>query len=236
MSAQGGATERAKRVGVVLEVAYRNAGQFLVSYCTNLSRGGLFVATPTPSNIGTVISVALRIPGRASPIRLDASVRWVRPKPTEDGPSGMGLAFEGIDQMLGDHIDRLVTHAAPLRIAIIGRADHARRHLDALIRSLLTCDTLQLELEPNVLASLDRPDLVIVDVDGDAETALQMLETVADRGWSALALCSARKVEVRQRALAHARVIPTPVDSQELQTRVLEALGEVEASSGSRGG
>jgi lipoprotein-anchoring transpeptidase ErfK/SrfK len=44
---------RAPRVGMVLEVRYRNAGQFLVSYCTNLSRGGLFVSTREPETIGT---------------------------------------------------------------------------------------------------------------------------------------------------------------------------------------
>ena len=239
-----GRPQRDPRVGMVLEVGYRNAGQFLVSYSTNLSRGGLFVATAHPSGIGTVITLSLRVPGRANPIRIDASVRWIRPLATADGPAGMGLAFEGIDQVLGDHIDRLVGTAAPLRIAIVGRADHARRHLDGLVRSLLTCETEQLALDPGVDTRISRADLVIVDVDSAPDLAVEVLdmirtdqfkrvekvlEKLAARGSPALALCSARKVELRARLLALARVVPTPVDSQELQTRVLESLGQVAA-------
>ncbi|MFV8756521.1 TIGR02266 family protein [Nannocystaceae bacterium ST9] len=222
--------ERAPRVGMVLEVQYRNAGQFLVSYCTNLSRGGLFISTPTPEPIGTSILLSLRVPGRSVPVTMSAIVRWNRIDESEEGPAGMGLSFADIDAMLGDHIDRLVTHAAPLEIDLVGRSDHAGAHLHALLRSLVNCQTRTLALRPGVESTIGRSDLVVVDVDGHPRNGLALLDALAHRGEPipALALCAERDVELRTRASKYAAVVPTPVDKRELQRKVLETLGRVQ--------
>jgi uncharacterized protein (TIGR02266 family) len=216
---------------MVLEVRYRNAGQFLVSYCTNLSRGGLFVSTAEPAAVGETITLALRVPGRSAPARIRSTVRWVRAHADESGPAGMGVSFDDVDVVLGDHIDRLVTHAAKLRIDIAGTAEHATTHLDALVRSLLTCETRRLSLDGWADGLLDRTDLLIVDVDGNPDLALALLARVAGTGTPTLALCSARNLPRRRAAGVYARVVPTPIDSEELQTCVLETLGSVRAES-----
>lgn len=231
MTNKGGAQiERAPRVGMVLEVRYRNAGQFLVSYCTNLSRGGLFVSTRQPEPIGTEIVLSLRVPGRSIPVVLRARVRWSRAEDNDEGPAGMGLSFADVDAVLGDHIDTLVSNAEPLSIDLIGRSDHASAHLHALLRSLVTCQTRQLALRPGVAQTIGQVDLVVIDVDGDPKNALELILDLRQRTESPpiLALCDARDSELRARIGRHASVVPTPVDKRELQLKVLETLGQVQ--------
>lgn len=222
--------DRAPRVGMVLEVCYRNAGQFLVSYCTNLSRGGLFVSTRQPEPIGTEFVLSLRVPGRALPVTLRARVRWNRRSDSRDGPAGMGLSFADVDAVLGEHIDKLVTSAEPLHIDLVGRSDHASAHLHALLRSLVTCETRQLALRPGVADIIGHADLVVVDVDGDPSTAITLLAALCQRHQAPpiIALCGPRDPEVRARVSRHASVVPTPVDKRELQLKVLETLGQVQ--------
>jgi uncharacterized protein (TIGR02266 family) len=226
----GDHVERAPRVGMVLEVRYRNAGQFLVSYCTNLSRGGLFVSTRDPEPIGSELVLSLRVPGRSLPVTLRARVRWNRPEDNEDGPAGMGLSFADVDTVLGEHIDRLVGTADPLHIDLVGRSDHASAHLHALLRSLVTCKTRQLALRPGVAEAVREADLVVVDIDGDPRTGLALIHDLQmyDDPPPVLALCSSRDPELRARANRHAKVVPTPVDKRELQLKVLETLGQVQ--------
>jgi uncharacterized protein (TIGR02266 family) len=221
--------QRETRVGAVLEVRYRNAGQFLVSYCTNLSRGGLFVATPTPAQVGTVLTLAMGVPGMNEPASLKARVRWVRPTPDEGGPAGMGLSFERVDEVLGVHIDRIVARAEPLRIDLVGRPDSAWRHIAALVRALVTCEIVQRTWGDDARTEVLGADLVLIDVDGAPPEAMELLEYLAEvsNPPPALALCAARDVKLRAEASQFAPVVATPVDSDTLQTAVLEALGQV---------
>lgn len=213
----------------MLAVEYRNAGQFLVSYCTNLSRGGLFVSTPDPEPVGSELTLTLQVPGRDAPVSLRARVRWTRLRDNEEGSAGMGLSFADIDAVLGAHIDHLVQRASPLRIDLIGRSDHASAHLHALIRSLVNCETRQLALTAGADNAVGTPDLVIIDVDGNPPVALELLARLDARPSPPprLALCRATDPDLRARARRHARVVPTPADKRELQLEVLEILGQV---------
>lgn len=224
--------QRQTRVAAVLEVKYRNAGQFLVSYCTNLSRGGLFVTTTEPAEIGEVIKLSMGVPGMPEPAALHARVRWVREAPDETGPAGMGLSFEQIDDVLGAHIDRIVARAEPLRIELVGRPDKAWRHVAALVRALVTCQTRQHGLHAGILDEVLGADLVLVDMDGSPAEALTLLESLAEisNPPPVLALCSARKAELRKEAGQYATIVATPVDSETLQANVLDALGQVSVS------
>ncbi|MFO7561702.1 MAG: TIGR02266 family protein [Enhygromyxa sp.] len=222
--------DRAPRVGMVLEVRYRNAGQFLVSYCTNLSRGGLFVSTRKPEPIGTELVLSLRVPGRSLPVTLRARVRWNRAEDTPEGPAGMGLSFADVDGMLGEHIDHLVATAKPLHVDLVGRSDHSSAHLHALLRSLVTCETRQLALQPGVAQVIGRADLVVVEIDGDPPAALELLDSLhqQDDPPPILALCGLQEAQLRARVTRRASIVPTPVDKRELQLKVLETLGQVQ--------
>jgi len=225
------ARRKQPRVAAPIRIRFRNAGQFLVAYCVNLSRGGLFVSTRKPATVGSTVAIELEIPGESEPARVEAKVRWVRLEATEDGPPGMGLSFEQFEETLGEQIDRTVARATPLRIDLVGRTDRAWRHVESLVRSLVTCSTSRHQLELGVEALVGGADLVIVDADGEPQTAVELVQRVARQSDPPplVCLCGARAVEVRERLAAHARVLPTPVDKFDLQSTVLDALTHARA-------
>lgn len=225
------ARRKQPRVAAPVKIRFRNAGQFLVAYCVNLSRGGLFVATREPATVGAQVALELEIPGEREASRVDATVRWVRLESTEDGPPGMGLSFERVEDALGDSIDRTVARAQPLHIDLVGRTDRAWRHVESLVRSLVTCSTARHELELGVEALVGGADLVIVDADGDPDVAVELVTRIGRQSDPppVVSLCGARAVAVRERLAVGSRVLPTPVDKYDLQSTVLAGLSNARA-------
>lgn len=222
---------RAPRAGLVLPLEYRNAGHLLVSYCTNLSRGGLFLSTPEPLPKGSPVTLSLRVPGRDHPVTLEAVVQWVRQSDSDGGPAGMGVSFSDVDAIMGTTIDSIVAGFAPLRIDLVGARPAAWHHVAALLRGLLTCETNEHRLGTELVPKLQDADLVIVDLERFAERGISVLEQLGalPRPPPRLALCPARDDALRQKAAALARVVPTPVDNRDLRQQVMEAVGEVYA-------
>lgn len=226
---------RSPRVAAPLEVRFRTTGQFLVSYCLNLSRGGLFVTTDRPLPVGALVTLDFHVPGLPERAQLEARVRWIRSQADESGPPGMGLQIERTDEILGEHIDRIISRATPIRIDLVGRADRAWRHMEALVRSLVTCDTRRHAMHPGVEQHIAGADLLLVDVDAAPPTAIAILHALGNLqdGPPALALCNPKASGVRATASKLARIVDTPVDRDALQTAVLETLSQ--ASLGERG-
>lgn len=218
------------RAGCVVEVQYRSTGHLLMSYCTNLSRGGLFVCTADPLAVGERVTLSLRIHDQPDALEIDGVVRWIRETDDDGGPRGMGLSFEDVDGVIGGYIDQMVGSFTPLSIAIVGDPGQAWQHIAALARSLVHCEAHHRPLSPNLAPSLGHVDLVIVDVDASPEEGIELLKQLAalSDGPPALALCLAREVDLRAEASRYARVVPTPVDSTELQSSVLATLSQVQ--------
>jgi uncharacterized protein (TIGR02266 family) len=228
------ARRSAPRAGVVLQLQYRNAGHLLVSYCTNLSRGGVFVPSSDPLPPDSELTLQLAVPGESEPVELQAKVRWVREFDAAQGPAGMGVQFEGIDALLGDRIDSLVASFTPMKIELCGDRPQAWGHIAGLVRSLVTCETRERVIDPHKAASLAGADLVIVDLEhGDAaEPGLQLLAALAqlDPPPPAVALCPGRDAELRARAGKLARVVTSPLDPAELRVTVLDSVTLVRAN------
>lgn len=228
----GAARRRAARASVVLQLAYRSASHLLVSYCTNLSRGGLFVPSTQPMPSGTRLTLSLAIPGEQAAVELHAEVRWTRSFDAIEGPAGMGVAFENIDEVLGDRIDELVARFQPLRVELVG--DHAPTlaHVAAQARTLVSCETRERALlgADAFADELLTADLVVVEIGEDPAPALALLRHVAahDPSPPRVALCDGR-ADVRARALKLARVISTPIEPTELRRCVLESVAQVDA-------
>lgn len=89
---------RAPRTNVHVEVTFQSDHHIFLGLSENISQGGVFVATHTLLEVGTMVDLELTVPGHGDRIRTIAVVRWVRLfNETSDGPPGMGLQFASID-------------------------------------------------------------------------------------------------------------------------------------------
>lgn len=220
------------RASVVLQLQYRNAGHLLVSYCTNLSRGGLFVQSAEPLPAGSPLTLTLQIPGEDEPMALDAVVRWSRAFDADEGPAGMGVSFDDVDDLLGERIDQIVANFSPLQIALVGGRKAVRDHVAAQVRSLVSCETKSYEAPPPA-DDLAKLDLVVVDLDSDADAGMILLDDLhaLPSGPPCVALCDPGEQRRWSRGVRRARMVPTPVDAESLRQSVLEAVTQVGASA-----
>src|SRR6185503_10859346 len=90
---------REARAPIELKVEYKRLNTFFYDYTKNISKGGTFIKTDRPLDIGTIFLFKLQVPVEAPPIELRGEVRWVvradAPPPPEAGTSepGMGIRF-----------------------------------------------------------------------------------------------------------------------------------------------
>lgn len=64
----------------------------------NVSRGGLFVATPRPQPVGTLIRLELDLPGASETVRGFGEVVWIRVREASPSrPAGMGVQFRHLE-------------------------------------------------------------------------------------------------------------------------------------------
>src|SRR5579864_3480994 len=98
------ADRRLPRLPISLEVAYRTAGAFLVSYSVNLSKGGIFLETSQPLEPGESVSLKFEVPGEG-PLEVEGVVAWVRTDDPTGLPNGMGIQFAELDARYGSVID-----------------------------------------------------------------------------------------------------------------------------------
>lgn len=98
------------RTDIVLKVEYDEPGDLLADYLTDLSRGGLFICTPVPFEIGKKINFFLSFPGLLAPIALAGIVRWRNEAQTgiPGKPTGVGVEFLFEDEQHRREIDALM--------------------------------------------------------------------------------------------------------------------------------
>lgn len=85
-----------QRHPIELKVEYKRLNTFFGDYTRNISKGGTFVRTTKPLEVGTELVFALTIPKIDEPVKLRGRVVWVIPedKATEEAPAGMGISFQ----------------------------------------------------------------------------------------------------------------------------------------------
>jgi type IV pilus assembly protein PilZ len=111
-------------------VDYKRVNTFFADYAKNISKGGTFIQTDKPLDVGTEFVFLLSIPGRDAPIELRGQVMWtVTPaSATQEHPAGMGIRFR---------FDR----------------DQERRSLHGLVESLMS-DKLGTQVAQKLLGKL----------------------------------------------------------------------------------
>ena len=72
----------------VMLVAWQGGGQHMVSRVRTMGLGGLFISTPNPPPVGTVVKLIFEVPG--GEVRARAIVRNAKPG------RGMGVEFTGM--------------------------------------------------------------------------------------------------------------------------------------------
>jgi type IV pilus assembly protein PilZ len=109
------------RAPIELRVEYTQLNSFLADYTRNISKGGTFIRTQSPLDVGTEFVFRLTIPGLAEPLTLRGQVRWIRREGEADqsppgealgaGP-GMGIRFlyqnDSERTAIQDTVERLV--------------------------------------------------------------------------------------------------------------------------------
>jgi len=103
------------RVKTRLQVGWSSPREFLVAYSENISRGGIFVATPKPPPLRDVVELLLELPDGMHPARTDAEV---------------------IQSLTPDQAAKL-GRAPGAGLQFVGSDDEFRRRLDLCIENLL---------------------------------------------------------------------------------------------------
>jgi len=105
----------AERHAITLRVDYKRMNTFFADYAKNISKGGTFIRTSKPLDIGTEFVFVLSIPGQADRLELRGKVVWTvgEGKATEEQPAGMGIRFDFTDdgqrKELEDFVGKLMT-------------------------------------------------------------------------------------------------------------------------------
>jgi type IV pilus assembly protein PilZ len=112
MSSGGSGSNRRydNRQAIVLKVEYKRLNTFFADYTKNISKGGTFIRTDKPLEVGTEFVFALTIPQLGEPVRLRGQVMWIIPvdQASTEGPAGMGIRFQYADDEERLATERLV--------------------------------------------------------------------------------------------------------------------------------
>jgi type IV pilus assembly protein PilZ len=104
-----GDNRRAPRLPVDVKVDYRTAGSFITDYTRNISRGGLFIRTSLPLEVGERVRLRLTLPDGDAPFALDGVVKWIATlRDREKHPPGMGIEFVDFDEDTRRKLEQMV--------------------------------------------------------------------------------------------------------------------------------
>jgi type IV pilus assembly protein PilZ len=100
---------RDERAPITLRVEYKRINSFFADYTKNISRGGTFIRTPRPLDIGTEFTFVLALPEGVQ-IDLKGIVKWVVPEAdaSDDKLAGMGIQFAFADDAERSAVESVV--------------------------------------------------------------------------------------------------------------------------------
>ena len=115
MTEEGTDRRREQRAPIELKVEYKRLNTFFYDYTKNISKGGTFIKTDKPLDIGTVFLFRLQLPMQDAPLAFRGEVRWVvrdgQPLPPGIEPGhdlGMGIRFVYDNQEQRLQLERIV--------------------------------------------------------------------------------------------------------------------------------
>lgn len=98
------------RAPIELKVEYKRLNSFFADYTRNISRGGTFIRTRKPLDIGTDFVFRLTVPRMSEPLVLRGKVQWVvrTEDATEEQEPGMGIGFVYASEAERQRIESIV--------------------------------------------------------------------------------------------------------------------------------
>lgn len=101
------------RAPIELKVEYKRLNSFFADYTKNISRGGTFIHTAKPLDIGTNFVFKLVVPRLPEPLTLNGRVQWVvKPDDPDGREPGMGIGFlyetEAESDLIASIVERLM--------------------------------------------------------------------------------------------------------------------------------
>jgi type IV pilus assembly protein PilZ len=98
------------RAPIELKVEYERLNAFFADYTKNICRGGTFVRTNRPLDIGTEFIFKLGVPTLAEPLVLTGAVQWVlwEGEATGEQEPGMGIRFVFQDDSERERVEATV--------------------------------------------------------------------------------------------------------------------------------
>lgn len=109
------------RAAVTLKVDYKRLNTFFADYTKNISKGGTFIRTTQPLELGTEFRFELTVPSADAPedaapgseirLQLTGVVKWIvaESEATVTKPAGMGIQFVFADASEREQVERVVT-------------------------------------------------------------------------------------------------------------------------------
>jgi type IV pilus assembly protein PilZ len=102
---------RSPRAPLRLRIDYERMNAFFADYTKNISKGGTFIKTSRPLDVGRRCQFALSLPALREPLLLDGEIAWVLP-PDQAEPRGaepgMGVRFVFADDAARRRFEREV--------------------------------------------------------------------------------------------------------------------------------
>jgi type IV pilus assembly protein PilZ len=105
------------RAAISLRVDYKRLNTFFADYTKNISKGGTFIRTTKPLDIGTEFIFVLSVPSHNQQLELKGEVVWIvtEESATRDSPAGMGIKFKFVDESersaVDDFVEKLMDEA-----------------------------------------------------------------------------------------------------------------------------
>jgi uncharacterized protein (TIGR02266 family) len=101
---------RHSRPSLKIPVDYSSVDAFFSEFSQNINEGGMFIEMEEPPALETPVQLQFCLPGEPQPLRVQGRVAWVRERKPDapEGPAGVGIEFQNLDQETRDTINRIV--------------------------------------------------------------------------------------------------------------------------------
>jgi len=122
-----------ERAPIELRVEYQRLNRFFYDYTKNISKGGTFIQTKKPLDVGTLFLFRLQVPHMREPLVLLGEVRWILREGesrrdvdgTIDNMPGMGIRFIYDSPQQQEQVEREVEK---LMVSSLGPRIYAHLH------------------------------------------------------------------------------------------------------------